>query len=268
MNLTTVASRAAAAVVAGVAGFASYRHIYAVAVSAGEPPAVAAVLPLAIDGLILVATLAMHDDQRHGRHPRMSARVALAFGVAATLAANVASAAATVTARLVAAVPAVSFLLAVEVLARRGRPRGGASREPATAEPRRREPVTAEPAVSREPAVNREPKVSREPATAEPAVSREPATAEPAVSREPAQRATPRSLTSADRVMAAHLAEPGATHARIAELAGVSISTAKRYRPRASGSPTGPQAAKTPINGRPALAKVASGGVVTIDAGH
>src|SRR5690606_9583883 len=189
--------------------------------------------------------------------PRVVGRVALAFGVAATLAANVASAAATVTARLVAAVPAVSFLLAVEVLARRGRPRGGASREPATAEPRRREPVTAEPAVSREPAVNREPKVSREPATAEPAVS-----------REPAQRATPRSLTNADRVIAAHLAEPGATHARIAELAGVSISTAKRYRPRASGSPTGPQAAKTPINGRPALAKVASGGVVTIDAGH
>ena len=130
MTLHTFASRAAAAVVAAVAGFASYRHIYTVAADAGEHPAVAAVLPLAIDGLILVATLAMLDDKRHDRHPRMSARVALAFGVAATLAANIASAEPTVTARLVAAVPAVSFLLAVEVLARTGKPRVRAERMP------------------------------------------------------------------------------------------------------------------------------------------
>lgn len=134
MTLHTFASRAAAAVVAAVAGFASYRHIYTVAADAGEHPAVAAVLPLAIDGLILVATLAMLDDKRHDRHPRMSARVALAFGVAATLAANIASAEPTVTARLVAAVPAVSFLLAVEVLARTGKPRTVTVAEPAPTE--------------------------------------------------------------------------------------------------------------------------------------
>ncbi|HEX5594400.1 MAG TPA: DUF2637 domain-containing protein, partial [Micromonosporaceae bacterium] len=106
MSLHTFASRAAAALVAAVAGFASYRHIYTVAVDAGEHQAVAAVLPLAIDGLIIVATLAMWDDKRNDRHPRASARFALVFGIAATLAANIASAEPTITARLVAAVPA------------------------------------------------------------------------------------------------------------------------------------------------------------------
>ncbi|MFB9236392.1 DUF2637 domain-containing protein [Plantactinospora siamensis] len=122
MALTTISSRAAAALVAAVAGFASYQHIYRVAINAGEHRSVSAVLPLAIDGLILVATLAMLDDKRNGRLPRLSARIALAFGVLATLAANIASAQPTVTARMVAAVPAVSFMLAVEVLARTGKP--------------------------------------------------------------------------------------------------------------------------------------------------
>jgi hypothetical protein len=121
VNVTSVASRTAAALVAAVAGFASYRHIVDVAREAGEHRDVAAVLPLAIDGLILVATLAMLDDKRNGRRPRLSARSALVFGIVATIAANVASAQPDVTARLVAAVPAVSFLLAVEVLSRTGK---------------------------------------------------------------------------------------------------------------------------------------------------
>lgn len=122
MTLTTFSSRAAAALVAAVAGFSSYQHIVKVATTAGEHRTVALVLPLAIDGLIVVGTMAMLEDQRAGRVPRWSARVALAFGIVATLAANVASAQPTWTARAVAAVPAISFLIAVEVLARRGRP--------------------------------------------------------------------------------------------------------------------------------------------------
>ncbi|WP_326550230.1 DUF2637 domain-containing protein [Micromonospora sp. NBC_01813] len=120
--VTTLASRAAAVVVALVAGYASWMHIAAVARSAGEPASVAALLPLAVDGLIVVGTMALVDDKRHHRRPRWSARVALVFGVLATVAANIASAEPTPTARLVAAVPAVSFLLAVEVLTRSGRP--------------------------------------------------------------------------------------------------------------------------------------------------
>lgn len=121
MNWIAVSSRAAAGLVAGIAGFASYNHIVKVARETGERVEVAAVLPLSIDGLIVVGTMAMIDDKRHGRKPRISARVALGFGVVATLAANVASAQDTLTARLVAAVPALAFLISVEVLARSGR---------------------------------------------------------------------------------------------------------------------------------------------------
>jgi len=225
MNGTAIASRLSTGIVAAVAGYASFRHIVKVAQDAGEHLSVAAIYPLAIDGLILVGTLAMLEDKRDGRKPRLSARLAVAFGIIATLAANIASAEPTVKARLVAAVPPIAFLIAVEVLSRRGK----LIEEP-----------TPEPPVSREPVAVPEP-------AAELPVSREPRRREPA-----AQRVTPRSLTSADRVIAAHLAEPDATHARIAELAGVSIATVKRYRPQASGSPTVPQAAKTSINGMPA----------------
>lgn len=215
MNPTTFTSRAAAALVAAVAGFASYRHIYDVATGAGEHQGVAAVLPLAIDGLILVATLAMLDDKRHQRRPRLSARVALVFGILATLAANVASANPNVTARLVAAVPAVSFLLAVEVLARSGKP--------LLVDELPAEPVEVTP----------EPVAPVTPPPTEP-------DAKPSASRP-----RPRSLTSAQKVAKAAAKLPAGTVAQIAARAGVSESTARRYLP----SPTEPVAAETRING-------------------
>lgn len=55
-------------------------------------------------------------------------------------------------------------------------------------------------------------------------------------------RVTPRSSTAADRVMAARLAEPDATRKRLAELAGVSESTVKRY-PASEGQSGSPFAA-------------------------
>ncbi|HLT09230.1 MAG TPA: DUF2637 domain-containing protein [Micromonosporaceae bacterium] len=184
--------------VATVAAVVSYRHLSGLLSHYGEDPLTVAIGPLAVDGLMVVATGALLATGR-ARH-------------------------------------AVT---------------------PERAEPAR--PAAATSPVSREPG-------TAEPGTAEPVVSREPGTAEPRRREPAAQRATGGSLTSADKVMAAHLAEPDATHARIATLAGVSISTVKRYRPRASGSPTGPQAAKTSVNGRPDLAEVASGGVVPIEA--
>jgi hypothetical protein len=110
-----------------------------VATAAGEDLAVAGVMPLSIDGLVVVASLAMLEDKRNGRIPRWSARVALVFGILATLGFNLASAEPTWTARAVAAVPAISFLLAVEVLSRTGRrvsatvDSGGQAAEPAPA---------------------------------------------------------------------------------------------------------------------------------------
>jgi hypothetical protein len=86
----------------------------------------------------------------------------------------------------------------------------------------------------------------------------EPVTPAPAVPvapvREPVRpsRPTPRSLTAAERVIAAHTAEPTANHERIARLAEVSVSTVKRHRPRpVTGSPSAPDAAATPVNGTP-----------------
>jgi hypothetical protein len=52
-----------------------------------------------------------------------------------------------------------------------------------------------------------------------------------------------RSLTAAERVVAAHGKAPTATHEQIAARAKVSVSTVKRYRP--AGSPSGPDAAET-----------------------
>ncbi|WP_446218817.1 DUF2637 domain-containing protein [Micromonospora sp. IBHARD004] len=229
MNLTTITSRAAAALVAAVAGSASYVHIRDVATNAGEHPGVAAVLPLAIDGLILVATLAMLDDKRHQRRPRLSARVALVFGILATLAANVASAEATVTARLVAAVPAVSFLLAVEVLARSGKP--------LPVDEVAGELITSDRSPEPEPV---DPWQYAEPVTPPTTSAGAEVDAKPA-----AKRTRPRSLTSAQKVARAAAKLPAGTVAQIAAKAGVSESTARRYLP----SPTGPVAAETRING-------------------
>src|SRR5690554_1444213 len=118
-----VGARLAAAIVAAVAGIISYGHIRSVALAVGESHVAAALLPIGVDGLIITATLAMLEDARADRHPRMSARFALVAGVAFTIAGNIASAEPTWLARAVAAVPAVSFLISVEVLARTGKPR-------------------------------------------------------------------------------------------------------------------------------------------------
>lgn len=115
------AARTAAAMVALVAGAASFEHIASVAIAAGERTWVGYSLPVAIDGLIVVGVTALIEDQRQHRRPRGVARLAVTVGVTATLAANIASADPTWTARLVALAAPVSFLLSVEVLTRSGR---------------------------------------------------------------------------------------------------------------------------------------------------
>jgi hypothetical protein len=236
--MTTLTSRASAGLVAAVAGFASYQHIYRVATRAGEHRSVSAVLPLAIDGLILVATLAMLDDKRNRRTPRLSARVALVFGILATLAANVASAQPTVTARMVAAVPAVSFLLAVEVLARTGRPARGVT--------------PAAVVTSIEPAGD--PKPVDEPAAPDPgpvAPTRQDPDRPADVKVKPRRTQKSPSAKAVERVA---LKKPNATVVEIAAAAGVSESTARRYLPAvtvasASEPPPAETAPEPAVNG-------------------
>lgn len=237
MNLTTLATRATTAVVAGVAGFSSYRHIVEVAQRAGEHQAVAAVLPLSIDGLILVGTMAMVEDKRAGRRPRLSARVALGFGVVATLAANIASAQPNLMARLVAAVPAVAFLITVEVLARTGRIRA--------VELSTDMPAEVSPPVSAPPAASDLPKPIFD--YAEP-IGPVPTPMEVAVDKLSAAKPTPRKRppSSRDRVVAAHNRTPKASDATLAARLDVSEATVKRHRPAKAVDNVSPEKA---VNG-------------------
>lgn len=219
MNLVTITSRATTAMVAGVAGFSSYRHIVEVAQRAGEHATVAAVLPLSIDGLIVVGTMAMVDDKRADRRPRLSARVALGVGVIATLAANIASAQPHLMARMVAAVPAVAFLITVEVLARVGRK---PSMDVST-------PMSTLPAA---PVLQYDRPVGPEQA---PRQVDSLSTPKPAV-RKPQP-------SSRERVERAHKRTPEATNEEIAKRVKVSTKTVQRWRPPKPDEPAA-------VNGR------------------
>jgi hypothetical protein len=117
VNARRFASIAGTVAVTGIAAVASYDHTRVLALQAGQPAVLAALLPLSVDGMILVATLALGD----GRRSRWSAWLAFLVGVAASLAANVMAAPPGAVARVVSAWPAIALLLTVEVLARSGR---------------------------------------------------------------------------------------------------------------------------------------------------
>lgn len=121
MNTTRLMRNVSAGVVAGIAAWSSYRHMVTVALSVGEQPEIAWVLPLSVDGMLVVASVAMVDDRRSGRAVRWSARVAFGVGVLASIAANIAAAHPTLGARIVSAWPALALLLTVELLSRSGR---------------------------------------------------------------------------------------------------------------------------------------------------
>jgi hypothetical protein len=194
---TTVAARGAAVIVAAVAGAASFEHIASVAIGAGEQPWVGYSLPLAIDGLIVVGVSALLEDKRRQRQGRLSARLAVFVGVVATLAANIASAEPTWSARLVAITAPVSFLLSVEVLTRTGR--------------RLSTPDDMTPQVQTTPAI--------------------PVLATPAAPDRPTNTTKPRT-TAANRVAKAVAKTPDATAAQIAARLRVSERTVQRYWPR------------------------------------
>lgn len=220
MNTTTLTSRATTGLVAAVAGYASYTHIFKVATEAGEHASVAAVVPLSIDGLILVGTLAMLEDKRSGRRPRLSARLAVAFGVVATLAANIASAQPSTSARLVAAVPPLAFLIAIEVLSRRGK-------HLAT-----EQDAVAQPAHAAGPVFDHQLPIGPMPARVDKLSTPKPAP-------KPDRKRPP---TAEPRVVAAHRRTPDASDEQLAARLKLSTKTIRRWRP-----PRGKPA--PPVNG-------------------
>lgn len=120
--LTTRSARnASAAVVAGIAGYASYWHQVSVTLLAGERVELAHIMPLSVDGLLVVASVVMVDARREGRRPSHVTRFFFALGIAASVAANVASAHPTALGRAIASWPAIALLGVVEMLSRKGK---------------------------------------------------------------------------------------------------------------------------------------------------
>ncbi|WP_319462651.1 DUF2637 domain-containing protein [Micromonospora sp. RTP1Z1] len=118
MTPTRVARNISTGAVASIAAWSSWSHMVDVALKFGERPEVAFVLPISVDGMLIVASTAMVEDKRAARPVRWSARIAFAAGVAASVGANIAAAHPTLGARIVAAWPAVALLLVVEMLSR------------------------------------------------------------------------------------------------------------------------------------------------------
>ena len=112
---TRVVTVAAVLLVAAVAAVVSYAHMQEVAERAGEQWR-AWLLPLSVDGLVVAASMGLLTRRRAGRPGGRLAWCALLGGVGASLAANVAAADPTATARVVAAWPALAFAVAFELL--------------------------------------------------------------------------------------------------------------------------------------------------------
>ena len=112
---TRVVTVAAVLLVAAVAAVVSYAHMQEVAERAGEQWR-AWLLPLSVDGLVVAASMGLLTRRRAGRPGGRLAWCALLGGVGASLAANIAAAEPTATARVVAAWPALAFAVAFELL--------------------------------------------------------------------------------------------------------------------------------------------------------
>ncbi len=134
-----VVTVAAVLLVAAVAAVVSYAHMREVAARAGEGWR-ALLLPLSVDGLVVAASMVLLTRRRVGLAGGWLPWWALLGGVGASLAANIAAAEPTATARVVAAWPALAFAVAFELLLQQ--------RRAAVTEP---EPVNAQPVEPAEP---------------------------------------------------------------------------------------------------------------------
>lgn len=112
-----LASVSSALIVAGIAAVASYSHMRHLAVEYGQTEVIADMLPISVDGMLVVATVALGDGRRY----RWSAWLAFWIGVVASIIANVLAAEPSAIARCISAWPAIAFLLVVEVITRGGR---------------------------------------------------------------------------------------------------------------------------------------------------
>jgi Protein of unknown function (DUF2637) len=101
--------------VAAVAATVSFTHLQSLALAHGQTLLASRALPVSVDGTIVAASMVMLDTARRGAPAPVLARVLLATGVLATLAANAAYGAAHGTIGiLVSAWPAIAFVGSAE----------------------------------------------------------------------------------------------------------------------------------------------------------
>lgn len=110
-----IATFGAVMVVASIAAIVSYAHMQQLAAGAGESWR-SYLLPLSVDGLVVAASMVLVGRRRAGEPGGVLAWSALAGGVLASVAANMADAGAGATAVLTAGWPAVAFAVAFELL--------------------------------------------------------------------------------------------------------------------------------------------------------
>ncbi|MGP4089234.1 DUF2637 domain-containing protein [Streptomyces sp. KR55] len=113
--------RICALVVAGVAAYASYIHQRKFALQGGADSVSAAIWPLSVDGLLLLATVGpLKRPDRESRRRRYVVWLAFLLGIAVSLVANIAAAPYLAWQPvLVAGWPPVALLLSVELLVHR-----------------------------------------------------------------------------------------------------------------------------------------------------
>lgn len=205
--------------VAAIAAYASWSHMVGVALRFGERSDVAHLLPISVDGLLLVSLALMALDKLNGYRPRISAIVNTGIGATASVVANVAHAHPTPGARVIAAWPAVALFLAAHMIAGRGR---ALKRIAATIKtpPAVAAPVKPAPAPLERPTV---------PATPEPVEAT--MNPEPDWTDEPAATPTPaaaRNGKPTQRINRAARQRPDLDPEQIAQLAGVTPRHADR----------------------------------------
>lgn len=137
--LANIVNRAVVALVALTAGAISASHIIELGQEAYGPGHgwQAALAPVPVDGALLIASLALASARRAGRPAGATVWVTLVTGVIGSIAANLASAPPTLTARLLAVSAPIALALAVEILLAGNGPKKAAetAEEPRTAIP-------------------------------------------------------------------------------------------------------------------------------------
>jgi hypothetical protein len=119
MTARRLAAGTGVAAVATVAAVMSYEHQRVLASTHGQPDLLAALWPIAVDGLILACGVQLATDRAGGHAPRLWSVIGFWLGVVVSVAANALATPGGVVDRSISAFPAVALLITVEALTTR-----------------------------------------------------------------------------------------------------------------------------------------------------